>query len=125
MNFSVKFFQYDRGLTASLTIGNRQYEMVAALRRYQPLYFVQWTRCSECGNWIWGGHSNIAMCEECTREWYDQDWSWYDGYESVEAEYEAAMEELDRLMVLDPEPGSPEDERLELLVVLVQNTHTP
>jgi HTH-type transcriptional regulator / antitoxin HigA len=35
-------------------------------------------------------------------------------------EYQAAMDELDRLMALDPEPGSPDDERLELLMLLIE-----
>ncbi len=38
-----------------------------------------------------------------------------------EEEYRAALEELDRLLLQDPEPGSPEDERIQLLVLLIEH----
>ena len=44
------------------------------------------------------------------------------------AEYNAAVDEIDRLLDVDPEPGSEAYERLEFLSVLVQayeDTHSP
>lgn len=39
----------------------------------------------------------------------------------TEKDYEAALKEIERLMDLDPEPGSPLMDRLELLAILVED----
>jgi HTH-type transcriptional regulator/antitoxin HigA len=38
----------------------------------------------------------------------------------TEADYKAALSEIANLMQLDPDPGAPEGERLDILTTLVQ-----
>jgi hypothetical protein len=74
--FQFKFFPYDRGMTLSVTVGDHQFEMVAALRRHQPLYWVWWTRCDHCGEWVYGRHDSI-LCRDCAIDQCEHVWNWY------------------------------------------------